>query len=514
MAHRLGSMVAKILRQGVVMCGILMVKSRNKIELSQHLAALDTLRARGPDFEIYCHNNNVFVAQTVLHITGSDDFYHTPRDDFFAFNGEIYNYRDFGAATSDTEVAYDAAKNNVLRFREFTGPWAWVLYRDNTLTYATDPQGERVLYQYQDQDLLIVASEVTAILQYVNCDSQSVPYRNKGWTLLQHTPWQGIKRLTPGMLYCQGEALSEIDSVWNWIKPTHITQEQAQEEFQQVWSNAYKYMIPKCESALSYSAGIDSNLILDAMPNIDLIAIDCVGKDPVVSRYKEFLNSAQLSRLQKINVDPETWAQHYRDLITHTRMPAQSWSFVGKWIVAKHCKQRVLFTGLAADELFGGYGIYHNIEYSQQRSHSPYSRDDHDNLWQRCVDSYQGDCRQATLLMDYFYQVVAVDAVGQDRIAGAWGIETRNPFMYKDVMHFALNLPWNLKVGQETKPLLKTKFRQTWHSDLVLPKMGFAGHANDSVDWLGVKIETTGDRHQDWVTIAQSSYQQLCHLRV
>jgi asparagine synthase (glutamine-hydrolysing) len=33
----------------------------------------------------------------------------------------------------------------------------------------------------------------------------------------------------------------------------------------------------------------------------------------------------------------------------------QSWSFVGQWIVSEQCKQRVLFTGVGADELFGGY---------------------------------------------------------------------------------------------------------------------------------------------------------------
>jgi hypothetical protein len=36
--------------------------------------------------------------------------------------------------------------------------------------------------------------------------------------------------------------------------------------------------------------------------------------------------------------------------------------------------------------------------------------------------------------------------------------------------------------------------------------MGFAGHANDSLPWLGVEIDSTGDRHRDWQQIAQKTF--------
>ena len=488
------------------MCGIVMVKSRHAVPLTQHLAALKTIEARGPDFVRYHYSEHMFVAQTVLHITGTDTFYHTARDDFFAFNGEIYNYQQFGPTGSDIDVAYQAACNNVARFRDFTGPWAWVLMRNNVMTYATDPQGERVLYQYQDEDWLIVASEVTAILEYIDRSIEPVPYVNKCWTMLRQTPWQGIQRLEPGQLYCDGNPSNTIDSVWSWIKPVNITADQAQEEFDHVWRKVCKEMQPKCAAAISYSGGIDSNLIMASVDHAKLIAVDCVGKDPVVKRCQEFLPPDQRQKLHKIDLDPETWAQHYHTLLSGTAMPAQSWSFVGKWTVAANCDQRVLFTGLAADELFGGYGIYQTLQYNTAGSVSPYSQHDHDQLWQQCLSSYHNDARQATLLMDYWYQVVGVDAPGQDRIAGAWGIETRNPFMHQNIMRLALNLPWHLKVNTETKPVLKNLFRQLCPEYPVLPKMGFAGHANDSEPWLAVNIDHTGNRHQDWIQIAQRTF--------
>ena len=58
------------------MCGILFVKSRQPLGLDLHLQAVDKIHTRGPDFTHYQYHNNIFIAQTVLHITGEDEFYH------------------------------------------------------------------------------------------------------------------------------------------------------------------------------------------------------------------------------------------------------------------------------------------------------------------------------------------------------------------------------------------------------------------------------------------------------
>jgi hypothetical protein len=82
--------------------------------------------------------------------------------------------------------------------------------------------------------------------------------------------------------------------------------------------------------------------------------------------------------------------------------------------------------------------------------------------------------------------------------------------MHQRVMKFALNLPWQLKVGVETKPLLKHQWRRRRPNSEILPKMGFAGHANDSAAWLPVHIVPTGNRHQDWIQIAQQTFYHYC----
>jgi asparagine synthetase B (glutamine-hydrolysing) len=489
------------------MCGILLVHSRDAIPLDKHLSALKTLKSRGPDLETYQYKNNIFIGQTLLHITGTQEFYHTPHSDFLAYNGEIYNYKSFGKYHNDVELVADVVPSKLSRFKQFEGMWAWAWTNFDTVLYATDPQGERVLYQYQDDDILIVASEVTAILEYIQPRHCVIPYENKCWTMLDQTPWAGIVRLEPGQLYRNGKKESELDSIWSWISaPTICTFDEAAEEFDSLWAWTCRLMTPTCDAALSYSGGLDSNLILNSIDHLELYAVNTTGKDDIIDNIDKFLTANEMIRLHLQNISPEQWGQAYQELIKQTKMPASSWSHVGKWLVAQQCRQRVLFTGLAADELFGGYGIYKTLEYNSSGSTSPYSSHDHAGLWDRCLTTYNGDAQQATLLMDYWYQVVGLDAPGMDRIAGAHGIETRNPFMSRRLMTFALNLPFEFKVNTQSKPLIRRAFMQRWPEELIYPKMGFAGHANDSIPYLDVVVKLTGDRHQDWKQVAQQTF--------
>ena len=479
------------------MCGVLLVQSKHTIDLAQHLAALQILESRGPDYTRYEYRNNIFIAQTVLHITGTDKFYNEPRSDFLAYNGEIYNHRWFGNGDSnDVELVYSAVKDSLRKFRYFEGPWAWAYTDFKQVSYASDPQGEHYLYRFQDNDILIVCSEVAPILHYIDAVRQPVSYDNKSWTMQSSTPWKGVERLEPGRLYIGRDTAYVIDSIWDWVKPVKYSGiEEAQEHFAQLWDKTMQEMKPTTSTALSYSGGIDSSIILKHLFNPQLITLDMKGKDPIAA-----------SVANAILVDEERYAVEYKNLLNRTKMPAQSWSFVGKWMVSQACNARVLFTGLGADELFGGYSIYQTIGYNEQGSQSPYSEHGDPELWEKCLEVYSGDPRHATLLMDYWYQIIGCDAPGTDRITGSWGIEARNPFMSRRIMEFALNLPWEYKVGSVTKPILKDYFQKCWPEQTVLPKQGFAGHANDALPYLGIEIDPTGDRHLDWKQIAQKTF--------
>jgi asparagine synthetase B (glutamine-hydrolysing) len=196
------------------MCGILLVQSKDSITVEKHLQAFVKLQSRGPDFARYQYKNNIFIGQAVLHITGSAEYYRHEHPNFLAYNGEIYNYQEFGPFENDIEFVHHAVENDPELLTMGWGPWTWAWTNGHTVLYASDPQGERCLYQYQDESILIVCSEVAPILEYVGRNLVPVAYENKLWTMLDQTVWKDIKKIEPGQLYQDGHAVQTIDSVW------------------------------------------------------------------------------------------------------------------------------------------------------------------------------------------------------------------------------------------------------------------------------------------------------------
>jgi len=489
------------------MCGILLVKSKNTITIEQHLNAFLKLRSRGPDFCRYQYENNIFVGQSVLHITGSADYYHQEHSNFLAYNGEIYNFKEFGAYSNDIEFVDECVNDDISKLASGWGPWAFAWTDKHTVLYASDPQGEKCLYQYQDNNILVVCSEIAPIFDYVNTYKADFPYKNKLWTITDNTPYAGIVKIAAGQLYQDGKNIKNIDNIWAWVAdPIHTNIDEAYEDFKFQWQQVTKLMTPACPAALTYSGGLDSSIILSHIDNLELYAVNNTGKDPVVDHIREFLTKDEQTRLHELVVDPKEWADNFIQLIDRTHLPAQSWSHVGQWIVNKTCQQRVLFSGVGADELFGGYDVYQTLDYTADHPTSPYSEHGCSSVWQRCLSAYNNDPQQATLLMDYLYQVAGCDARGTDIISGSWGIEPRNPFLARPIMQLALNLPFEFKVNTVSKPIIRRMFLERWAEDLIFPKKGFTGHANDSLPYLPVTITSTGNRHADWKLISQQMF--------
>ena len=115
------------------MCGILLVKSKQDLPLEHHLQALEVLKSRGPDRTRYQYQNNIFIAQVVLHITGTDEYYNNKHDNFLAYNGEIYNYKELGNYKNDIEFVDDCVNTNSKSLIHGWGPWAWAWTDGNSV---------------------------------------------------------------------------------------------------------------------------------------------------------------------------------------------------------------------------------------------------------------------------------------------------------------------------------------------------------------------------------------------
>lgn len=496
------------------MCGILLVQSQSHIPLEHHLAALRLLEPRGPDFSVHQYHNGIFIGQTVLHITGSADAYQTRGTSFVAYNGEIYNYRDFGSYSNDIELIRQTVPHDISRFKQMEGMWAWAWTDFDRVLYATDPQGEKALYRYQDDDILIVSSEITPILHYRSVGLDVKPYTTKHWPIVKSTPWRGIDRVDSGVMFdCRG-SVQEIDSIFDWVKPVDYSDlESASEEFDALFSRVLADMTPSVPYGCAFSGGVDSASIVAALDPGHLYAVNVLDKEQVALDAQQYLPYEKQNRVVQIDVNESTWAVAFQASMRRSQLPAQSWSFVGQELIAWQCRERVLFTGVGADELFGGYDLYDTLSYTVNGSTSPYSRFQDDtelaSIWQRCLVANSQDPRAATLMMDYIINCGAVDLRGVDMITSAHGIEPRSPFVHPAVIKFALGLPWQYRVSMISKPVVKAFLHRRWPLYPIAPKQGFAGHCNDSYSYLGIDIKRHQDRHQDWKNILKATYQSI-----
>ena len=133
---------------------------------------------------------------------------------------------------------------------------------------------------------------------------------------------------------------------------------------------------------------------------------------------------------QHLVVDAEQWADYFVRLSRRLMLPILSWSFVGYSIIASRVKERAILAGTGADELFGG------CPYVEQNIASPYA---------------QGfNLSEDSFLLDYIVQSAGVDLLRTDLISGFYSKETRSPFVHPLVIKFALSMPREYLIRNQT----------------------------------------------------------------
>lgn len=206
------------------MCGIAGVYWKNKRPhhwQSAHTGTLlsKALEHRGPDDHgvISCSETMdlVHTRLSIIDVGGG----HQPLIDkessvFLVGNGEIYNYRELKdlyphyAYTSESDMesvfplyrAYGQGFASSLR-----GMFALALYdqNQNSLLLSRDPYGIKPLYYAEDGEKVVFASEPQALFKAglwiprVQKDARD-EVLNLRYATGQHTPFQGIKRVSPG----------------------------------------------------------------------------------------------------------------------------------------------------------------------------------------------------------------------------------------------------------------------------------------------------------------------------
>jgi asparagine synthase (glutamine-hydrolysing) len=281
------------------MCGIFVAFSKKEIslDLDKCRCSLDKMSHRGPDhmFDSLHLDGRLYMGQTILSITGSPDLqllkYQTSNNNQFnlLLNGEIYNYdelsdkylnRDFLKTNTDTEVLVNLyevlSPEDVVS--ELKGMYAYCVYdsKKQNLYISRDLIGEKILYRYEDNDLILFASEISTITHFlgehkINYESIYQYFYSRHLLATESTEFQGIKAFPAGhglvislpestekTIYI--ETLKDLVSVEQYERLNNMTESEVLDELDSICQNTAKRLQPCVKYASVFSGGVDSSI--------------------------------------------------------------------------------------------------------------------------------------------------------------------------------------------------------------------------------------------------------------
>jgi len=262
-------------------CGIFGIVGRYDNDAARR--SLDTLAPRGTDGIDFDAGNGYFFGQTRLAIMDTDK-----SGGVFAsgtarlvFNGEIYNYRTLAdeLGMSQPFAEGDVILAGLLRHGKaflprLRGMFALSFWDGRRLLLARDSVGKKPLFYTLQNNSLIFASEIKAILQHLSTKSISKEGLNGFFGFLSplapHTIYEGVHRLGAGELleYENGQiSKSRFDTPLVFVR--QMPKDEATLRARELFFESLELRLSAdVEIGSLLSGGLDSALVLAATTKI------------------------------------------------------------------------------------------------------------------------------------------------------------------------------------------------------------------------------------------------------
>mgnify|MGYP003120533150 CR=1 FL=1 len=327
------------------------------------------------------------------------------------FNGEIFNYRDFGNYRSDLHYLKDLFSINLFskrflkEYKNWDGFWAICYIKDNVV-FFTDPLGKKQLYYNENG----ICSEIKPI------KGKSL-LRSKAKFGTLNTNFFSVNRALPGEFYeykNENKLAYKIDKVKDYLSIQEFKKRDLYKLIDQ--SVKLRSQTSYGKLGLLFSGGLDSSIIAYHLikNKIDFTAISIENGEKEmcekISRYLGFdvvyINN-DLSKEEQI----EAFKAYEHNLDLGSVLP--------QYKLFRKCKQlglHTVLTGDGADELFGGY-----------------------------TRAKKGN----TYEYDVFMELPYYHHVRLDRCSMAHTVECRNPFLSTDIINFSRFIGRDFKVGKK-----------------------------------------------------------------
>ena len=543
------------------MCGIFIAFSKKEVSLDidKCRLSLKKMSHRGPDFmfDSLQFKDRLYMGQTILSITGSPDNellnYQVSKNNRFnlVLNGEIYNYKELAKkylnndilpTGTDTEILvnlYEKLSPKKIA-NELNGMYAYCVYdRKKQIIYISrDLIGEKVLYRYEDDDYILLASETSTLLHYLGkykLNIESIYKYFYSRHLLAHdlTEFQQIQVFPVGKTI--GISLQEsstktinVKTLKNLIckdqyeRLSNMHESEIINEFDSICRNTAKKLAPKLKYASVFSGGIDSSLASWYMlqeehkPSL-LVGLVFDEKDQVSKKLDLFEKKINHDILS-IDVSEDLFTKAMEKFYREYRIIMPTHSYVSQMILSEEIRNqdcKVLIGGDGADELFGGYEFYKKFASLAKNSNeniSPYSgyvdseinfknynkqhsRNLINKQWNEALNLFshiqtkEEKNLQTALYLDSLIEMETVGLRSSDLMSMANSVESRSFYVTREMLEFSINLPIKYKINFDeknpllvTKPLLKKVYTKIFSQDLLFEKQGYSGYPNESAE--------------------------------
>ncbi|QHT67949.1 asparagine synthase (glutamine-hydrolyzing) [Rhodocytophaga rosea] len=376
------------------MCGITGIYAFNEIGrfFSINLfAANDILAQRGPDSQGTFTHGYVGLGHRRLSIIDTSSDGRQPMTDesgryTIVFNGEIFNFLELRQqleakghtfkSGSDTEVLlklYIYERENCLK--HLNGFFAFAIYdqEKGSLFIARDRMGIKPLLYFQDEDKLIFASEMKAMIAFgisKEVDYVSLQqFLQLNYIPAPHTIFKHVRKLLPGYyMYIEGKTVTQkqyyqIPQTYHRWTANQLSYEKVQEKLVELLDESVrKRLIADVPLGAFLSGGIDSSVIvaLASQYTSHLNTFSIGYRDEPFfdeTKYANLVAKKYKTNHTVFSLSNDDLYEHLFDMLDYTDEPFADSSALAVYILSKRTKKRVTvaLSGDGADEVFSGY---------------------------------------------------------------------------------------------------------------------------------------------------------------
>ena len=381
-------------------CGNIAFSSLRSPDAAHHRvkAMLQSLSHRGPDATGQMDSELAVMGATRLAIRGLSDPLNQPMVDaesgvIAVCNGEIDNYRELARWLADrgrpvqqeTDVA--VIPGLYLELGEafasrLVGAFAIAVWdsRERRLTLVRDRAGERPLFYARNQNEIIFATEIAALVGHagfqVTLDREALrKYLQFGIFPSPDTPFGEIRKVAPGELIQFDKTGMCQKSYWHWQITETAKQPPSLDAFDQTFRSAIARQTDvEVDFGVFLSGGIDSSLVSAVVRSLHpkrllkayTLRFDEQSFDE--GRFATVVAKQLKMELVTVRVKPDDVRIGLKSLIRMVGEPLADPAWIPTTLLAQRAAQesKMALVGEGADELFGGYPTYIGVEVAER----------------------------------------------------------------------------------------------------------------------------------------------------